>query len=112
MMAEKGRLKREGKTIQAMIGMSCRKHHGMRKGLCPQCASLLAYAAGRLEKCPYGEAKPTCGRCPTHCYKPIMREQIREVMRYAGPRMVWCHPILALNHLFDGWKSGKKERTQ
>lgn len=117
MMAVKGRLKREGQTIQAMIGMACRDHHGMnrhgiRKELCPQCTSLLAYAADRLEKCPYGEEKPTCGRCPTHCYKPVMKEQIKEVMRYAGPRMVWRHPMLALNHFLDNRRPVNMDRKR
>jgi len=31
-----------------------------------------------------------------------MRERIRAVMRYAGPRMLWRHPLLALLHLADG----------
>lgn len=31
-----------------------------------------------------------------------MREQIKAVMRYAGPRMLLHHPILALFHMLDG----------
>jgi hypothetical protein len=31
-----------------------------------------------------------------------MRENIRKVMRYAGPRMIYHHPIMALRHLLDG----------
>jgi hypothetical protein len=31
-----------------------------------------------------------------------MREQVRAVMRYAGPRMVKEHPLLAAAHLTDG----------
>jgi hypothetical protein len=27
---------------------------------------------------------------------------MREVMRYAGPRMIWRHPILAIWHMIDG----------
>jgi hypothetical protein len=27
-----------------------------------------------------------------------MRERIREVMRYAGPRMLYRHPVLAGKH--------------
>ena len=34
-----------------------------------------------------------------HCYKPDMKEKMREVMRYAGPRMMWYHPIAAIKHL-------------
>lgn len=51
-------------------------------------------------KCgPYGEEKPTCNKCPIHCYKPEPKEQMRLVMRYSGPRMLLKHPILAVRHL-------------
>jgi len=61
----------------------------------------LRYADGRLEKCPYGTDKPTCARCPIHCYKREQREQARTVMKYAGPRMPGRHPWLSLAHLLD-----------
>ncbi len=96
------RLQREERTLTIMVGMYCRGHHAeMREGLCDDCASLLAYAKARLGRCPYGVAKPTCARCRTHCYAPRQRERIREVMRYAGPRMLRQHPLLAIRHLID-----------
>jgi predicted amidophosphoribosyltransferase len=99
-------LEREYKTISEMISLSCRERHGTKKGeLCPVCDELLAYAKARLDKCPYKEQKPTCARCPIHCYKPAMKEQIRDVMRYAGPRMLRRHPILAILHLLNGLKA-------
>jgi hypothetical protein len=99
-------LEREYKTIEAMLELSCRERHDTKKGeLCPACQELLTYAKARLDKCPYREKKPTCGRCPIHCYKPVMRVRIRDVMRYAGPRMLRRHPILALRHLLDGRKT-------
>ena len=69
--------------------------------LCPQCQALLDYAHRRLEHCRFGENKPSCTRCPVHCYKPAMREQIRQVMRYSGPRMLLHDPIMAIRHLWD-----------
>lgn len=71
-------------------------------GLCTECSELHAYVMLRLDRCPFGETKPTCAACPIHCYKPDRRQQIRDVMRYAGPRMLWRHPIYALWHLWDG----------
>lgn len=38
--------------------------------------------------------------CPVHCYKRDMRERMRQVMRYAGPRMLWVHPVAALRHVW------------
>jgi hypothetical protein len=93
---------REGSTIRAMIEMYCRDVHGMKDGLCAECSALSAYAMERLRRCPYQEGKTTCAKCPIHCYKPSMREQVRVVMRYAGPRMMFRHPVMAAWHLFDG----------
>lgn len=98
------RLRREYRTIASMLRIWCRDHHGAqaRAGdLCGECTELLAYAGQRLAKCPYGEDKPTCAKCPVHCYKRAQREQVREVMRYAGPRMLWRHPVQAMLHILD-----------
>jgi hypothetical protein len=94
------RIDREGKTVAAMIGLYCRSHHGA-DGLCPQCAELLAYASERLERCPFQEGKPVCSRCPVHCFQPAMREGIRAVMRFSGPRMLRRHPLMAVRHFID-----------
>jgi predicted amidophosphoribosyltransferase len=95
------RVAREWKTIQAMIRLACRDLHGGGKALCAECVALREYAERRLEKCPFAEEKPTCVKCPVHCYEAAMRERVRLVMRYAGPRMLLRHPILALLHLRD-----------
>lgn len=29
-----------------------------------------------------------------------MRQRMQEVMRYAGPRMLWHHPVAAIRHLW------------
>ena len=97
------RLRREYRTMACMVRIWCRDHHHAAGGgaPCGECREFLDYAARRLEKCPYGEAKPTCAKCPIHCYKRAQREHAREIMRYAGPRMTWRHPWLALMHLAD-----------
>lgn len=92
------RRKTEVKTIEAMVGMYCRHHHGAQQ-LCAQCAELFAYARRRLERCVFGDAKPACAKCVVHCYNAAMREQVRVVMRWAGPRMLARHPVLAIRHL-------------
>jgi hypothetical protein len=95
------RIARERKTVEAMIRMYYRDRHGSCGELCTVCRDLQRYAEERLEKCPFGESKPTCANCPVHCYRPEMRERIRAVMQHAGPRMIWKHPVLALFHLLD-----------
>jgi hypothetical protein len=82
-----------------MIAMYCVDHHGSSGGLCPRCEQLESYAEKRIRYCVYGPDKPVCSVCPLHCYRPGMREQIRQVMRYAGPRMLRRHPVAAVRHL-------------
>lgn len=88
----------ELKTIGIMMGIYCHDKHGGKK-LCGDCAELLAYAEKRLNLCPH-HPKPACKNCPTHCYLPEKRERMREVMKYAGPRMPLRHPLLTLKHYF------------
>ena len=72
--------------------------------LCPECTEFLSYAFLRLDKCPFQEEKSTCGKCLVHCYQPQMREKVKKVMRYSGPRMLLRSPGLAMHHAFDGRK--------
>jgi hypothetical protein len=102
MSPEPRRITREKRTLQAMVRMYCRAHHGTAKGLCAACDDLLAYSLCRLDRCPFGAEKTTCAKCPIHCYKPAMRTKVQAVMRWAGPRMLWRHPILAVVHMLGG----------
>lgn len=104
------RLTREWQTVTAMVRIYCRDQHG--GPLCPECEALLGYVSQRLDRCQFGKAKPTCARCPVHCYQRDRREHIKSVMRYAGPKMLWRHPWLSLHHLLDGWfrRTGPKYR--
>src|SRR5512147_2901571 len=109
MSGKHARLIREEKTIGAMIGIYCRGNHGTKGPLCSDCEELLSYATARLAKCPFQETKTTCARCPVHCYKPAMRARVKDVMRYAGPRMAVSHPVLAFFHFIDGFRKPRKE---
>lgn len=94
---------REFKMIAAMLRLYCRAHHGAEDAaLCSECGELHDYAYRRLERCVFGDAKPTCANCTVHCYKASMRERIKVVMRWAGPQMLWHHPLLAIRHMIDG----------
>ena len=92
---------RESDTLTAMIRIYCEDHHGREGALCEKCRTLREYAANRVEHCVFGDQKPVCSKCPVHCYHPEMRERIREVMRYSGPRMMLRHPVLTMGHLLD-----------
>jgi hypothetical protein len=82
MHAENKRLARERLTMTRMIGIYCSAHHDSPGDiLCAACREFLNYAEVRLQKCPYGEDKPTCANCPVHCYKPARKAQVTEIMR-------------------------------
>ena len=105
------RREREKEVVSLMIAVYCRKKHG-GKSLCPDCAALDAYARLRAEKCPFMETKTFCSNCKVHCYKPDMREKIREVMRYSGPRMIFHHPVMAIRHVIESKKEQKRLEEQ
>lgn len=96
-----GQLGIEFKTLSAMVKIYCKKHHQNATGekICAQCNEFLIYANEKLDRCPYGTNKPTCNKCPIHCYKNTQRQQAKKIMHYAGPRMLIKHPILAFKHL-------------
>jgi hypothetical protein len=94
-----GRINSEKRTVELMINLYCRKKHGNRV-LCDICSELRDYAFLRLSKCPYGDQKPACSDCQTHCYQKDMRSKIRETMRYSGPRMLIYYPHYFITHTF------------
>ncbi len=97
----------EKRVVQKMIAIYCRENHKPASGLCEECSALNNYAMKRLENCPFGENKPTCGSCHIHCYKSDMRLKVREVMRFAGPRMMFRHPIDTIRHFY---KENRRDR--
>jgi hypothetical protein len=99
--SENPRIARERRTVVRMVDIYCRAHHVDDRVPCDSCQSLVSYAMARLDHCVYGADKPTCRKCPVHCYRKELRAQMREVMVYAGPRMLLLHPALAVRHLFD-----------
>ena len=105
---------REKAMVSEMIALYCRKQHGNKKGLCPECGALNAYARERSDKCPFMETKTFCSNCQVHCYKHADRERgeemwerIRAVMRFSGPRMIFHHPVAAVRHV---WEMKKEKR--
>lgn len=107
--------KKEQLVVSEMIALYCLKKHGAAsKGdLCPECKKLCEYAQARSEHCPFMEEKTFCANCRVHCYKPDMRERIREVMRFSGPRMIWYHPGMALWHLISSkYEKNRMKKVQ
>jgi len=99
-------LRRDLKTLVRFIETYCRHKHaeadkqpaqlkthdveairGKPVHLCRDCTRLLTHAFVKRSNCPF-EPKPACKRCPDHCYHPTYRQQIREVMKYSGRKLV------------------------
>lgn len=92
------RISSEKHTLERMIGLYCRLNHANK--MCVDCQEVLDYGLYRLECCRYGNGKPACSKCHTHCYKPVMRERIRKIMRFSGPRMIIYYPVDFIKHIF------------
>ena len=103
--------RKEQRVVEEMIVLYCRKNHGSKEGVCKECRELLEYAKARSEKCPFMEQKSFCSNCRVHCYKPAMRERIRQVMRFSGPRMLFYHPLLALWHVGSSVREKKLKKN-
>lgn len=100
---------REKIIVTQMIQLYCKKKH-KNKTLCDECKALAEYACMRSDKCPFMETKTFCSNCRVHCYKPEMREKIKEVMRFSGPRMMLYHPVSAVRHIIESQK--EKHRSE
>ncbi len=96
-----GRIKRENLTVKKMILLYCKDKHNSNDYLCEKCLNITEYADKKLAKCVFGDEKPICVDCRVHCYRKTERDHIREIMRYAGPRMIFRHPVMAVMHIID-----------
>ncbi|SKA56159.1 hypothetical protein CZ814_03711 [Photobacterium toruni] len=91
-----------------MIDLYCLKNHQINHKnfqRCDSCEQFSVYVKQRLDRCPYGEQKPSCKQCPIHCYKPQQKIKSQTIMRYSGPKMLIKHPIMAIKHLIHDKRS-------
>ena len=110
----------EAEVMSMMIGIYCCGHHHANRcatsesepSLCPDCRRLLTYAHSRIAACPRMDVKSFCSACPVHCYSHEMRENIREVMRWSGPRMLLHHPLMTLHHMWIDYRSRRREKKE
>ena len=102
----------EKELVSQMIALYCKKQHHTKDGLCPECEELAQYAKDRSDHCPFMETKTFCSNCKVHCYKKDMREKIKVVMRFSGPRMLFHHPVIAVRHLIEEKKEKRRLENQ
>jgi len=98
-MANFSKIEREKIIVKKMIEYYCRKNH-YEKNIYTNCRNLIKYAHERLNGCPFKDKKSSCLKCKIHCYSEEKREEIRKVMSYVGPRMIYLMPIEYFLHLF------------
>ena len=122
---ETKKTEKQRQVVAKMIEMYCRGNHRAARGqavvsreaspavrLCAECQALLDYAEHRVDKCPLKDTKTFCSSCPVHCYEPSMRERLRTVMRYSGPRMIYVDPPMAIHHLADTLRARHRKATR
>lgn len=109
-MSASRRITREKTTIDLMVGMYCRAHHDT-PGRCEECSALLSCAHRKIDACIFHDGKPACNECRVHCYPHSMRESIRTVMRFSGPRMLASHPVLSVLHMLDRLRAPRPSRS-
>lgn len=97
------KIEKEKRISFLMIDLYYKKH----KNESISKEELKEYVELRLDKCPFQENKTFCSNCKIHCYKKDMKEQIKKVMRYSGPKMIFHHPILAIKHLIESKRENK-----
>lgn len=95
------RIEREKRTVGIMIKMYCDNNHDKIGSICSECNELTEFANERINRCVFQNDKPVCSECKIYCYRQDMRDKIKTVMRYAGPRMIFHHPIIGIRHLID-----------
>ncbi|MGY5855252.1 MAG: nitrous oxide-stimulated promoter family protein [Candidatus Thorarchaeota archaeon] len=106
------KIRKEKDTVEKMIRLYCEKKHSTSSTiLCSECRNLLEYSYQRLEQCQYQEDKPTCRKCPVHCYRPAMRKEIRRVMRFSGPRLVLRAPLDWIRHQINDREDGEPKKV-
>ncbi len=106
--------KRQKKDIRLLAGfvrLYCAGHHDETSRvdvrlpaglgtvpLCGECGQLLSYAVSKRLSCPLEGEKPSCKRCRIHCYGDRERKKIRQVMAWAGKRMIMSGRLAYLWH--------------
>lgn len=104
---------RERRVVGEMIAVFCHGQHGTRGSeLCPECARLAEYASVRIGRCPFMATKSFCSQCRVHCYAPEERARIKDVMRYAGPRMLLRHPVMTVRHGIDTLAARRRQKRE
>ena len=90
---------KEKENIRKTFGLYCNSNHGTTDNkLCPKCTALLTTAMLKIQRCPYGIAKPICDACETPCFGEVPTKEFRNIMKSAQKKMLLSHPLMAVRH--------------
>ncbi|MGL4956150.1 MAG: nitrous oxide-stimulated promoter family protein [Bacteroidales bacterium] len=95
----KEKRQKEKNIIRLMIALYCKNKHQTEIDLCDKCRDLIQYAEQKIDLCPMMQSKTFCSKCKVHCYVPNMREEIKKVMHFSAPRMIFYQPMEVLKYL-------------
>lgn len=94
------KIEKEKNIVVFMIEYYCKQNHH-QEIICKNCSDLVKYAHNKLKNCLYRENKPSCLRCKVHCYSNEKREEIKKVMAYVGPKMIYLMPTQYIKHIIN-----------
>lgn len=93
---------KDRRTLEAIGRIYCSAHHAHESkddaGLCPACRETVDTTLARTVACPYGH-EGNCQDCDIHCQRGDAQRRVREMMRYAAPRMAFRHPLMTAEYL-------------
>ncbi len=111
------KMRHDFKTLLTFVSIFCKHQHdaepktrlslkthdidalaGRAVHLCPQCSRLATHALIKRTNCPMAP-KPSCKSCPVHCYHATFREEMKEVMRFSGRKLLFSGRLDYLLHL-------------
>ena len=98
----KQRVERDRRTLAAIGSIYCKGNHPSAQrdetGMCPECRAVIEATAQRAEACPFGH-EGNCQDCSVRCQRGEAQVRIKQIMRYAAPRMAFRHPLMTLEYL-------------
>lgn len=107
---ENTHIDKDRKTLEAIGRIYCAAHHEDAKkdeaGLCASCRETVERTFERASACPFGH-EGNCQDCEVHCQRGDAQRRIREMMRYAAPRMTVRHPLMTFDYLRKKVRSGR-----
>ena len=96
------RTERDRKTLEAIGRIYCSAHHDTspkdETGLCTSCRQVIDQTLQRATACPF-DHEGNCQDCSIHCQRGEAQQRIKEIMRYAAPRMTFLHPLMTAEYL-------------